>query len=250
MAPRSKRCRHAIATPFQFRQPSRRVHERGHQSTAHAFCSRTADTPTLPPHGPAVVHLVFPVLLRYRICMGYHANRRSNRRAASCSTDSGTRIVLDNLRLLVRSLRVSARGAEKTVGVSGAQLFVLQTLNDARVASVGELASRTHTDQSSVSVVVDRLARRGLVSRTESKTDGRRLEIRLTTRGRSLLRRSPESTQTRLISAIDELPRGMRDQLGAALGKLARAMGISGEPHLFFEDEPRLRRATGNHART
>jgi DNA-binding MarR family transcriptional regulator len=196
-----------------------------------------------------VARLVLPAFVRYPICMGTHASRRSGRRAASRSTDSGTRIVLDNLRLLVRALRVSARGAEKTAGVSGAQLFVLQTLGDARVASVGELALRTHTDQSSVSVVVDRLARRGLVSRTESKTDGRRLEIRLTTSGRSLLRRSPESTQTRLISAIDELPRGTRAQLGATLGKLARAMGISGKPRLFFEDEPRLRRATGNDVR-
>jgi DNA-binding MarR family transcriptional regulator len=123
------------------------------------------------------------------------------------------------------------------VGVSGAQLFVLQSLSEAQVASIGELALRTHTDQSSVSVVVARLARRGLVTRAESRADGRRAEVRLTVAGRALLRRSPESTQTRLIGALKGLPRERRQQLGHTLGDLVRAMGLSGEPSMFFEDE-------------
>jgi DNA-binding MarR family transcriptional regulator len=169
--------------------------------------------------------------------MGAHAVAHDVARPVSSRRDSETRIVLDNLRLLVRALRVSARGAEKAVGVSGAQLFVLQTLSEARVASIGELASLTHTDQSSVSVVVDRLARRRLVARGESKLDARRVEIRLTAAGRSLVRKSPESTQTRLIMGVKRMPRETRRQLGAALGELALTMGISGEPRMFFEDE-------------
>jgi DNA-binding MarR family transcriptional regulator len=149
---------------------------------------------------------------------------------------------LDNLRLLVRALRVSARGAEKAVGITGAQLFVLQTLHEARVASIGELALRTHTDQSSVSVVVERLVRRRLVARAESKADARRVEIRLTASGRALLRRSPEPTQPRLIAGLEKLEPTMRQQLGAALGKLAESMGLSEPPRMFFEEEPRGRK--------
>jgi len=174
--------------------------------------------------------------------MGANASAREPRRLKVHRADSDTRIVLDTLRLLVRALRVSARGAEKAVGVSGAQLFVLQTLSETEVSSIGELAARTHTDQSSVSVVVARLARRGLVTRAESKADGRRVEVRLTVAGRALLRRSPESSQTRLIAALDELPRERRQQLGRALGELVLAMGLSGEPSMFFEDEARPRR--------
>src|SRR5580704_15873759 len=154
--------------------------------------------------------------------MGANISERHSRRSASPERDSETRVVLDNLRLLVRALRVSARAAEKAAGVSGAQLFVLQTLHDAHVASIGELALLTHTDQSSVSVVVARLTRRGLVARSASKGDARRVEIRLTASGRALLRRSPASTQTQLVAGIKKLPRAMRRQLGAALGELAR----------------------------
>jgi DNA-binding MarR family transcriptional regulator len=181
--------------------------------------------------------------------MGANVSERRGRRSASPQRDSETRLVLDNLRLLVRALRVSARAAEKAVGVSGAQLFVLQTLHEAHVASIGELALLTHTDQSSVSVVVARLTRRGFVARAESKADGRRVEIRLTATGRSVLRRSPASTQTRLVAGVKKLPRAMRQQLGAALGELAQMTGISGEPQMFFEDEPRPRKGTVKNAR-
>ena len=184
-----------------------------------------------------------------RNCVGAHISARRSRSQVS-PLGSETRIVLDNLRLLVRALRVSARTAEKSAGVSGAQLFVLQTLHEAAVASIGELAMLTHTDQSSVSVVVERLVRRGFVARAESREDARRVDIRLTAAGRGLLRRSPVSTQTRLIAALDNLPREKRRHLGTALGELARAMGIGGEPQMFFEDEPLTRKRKATHVRT
>src|SRR4051812_1910780 len=67
------------------------------------------------------------------------------------------REVLNALRQIVRSLRVSSRAAEQSVGLSGAQLFVLQCLARHSPCSVNELAVHTATDQSSVSVVVSRL---------------------------------------------------------------------------------------------
>ncbi|HEX3345342.1 MAG TPA: helix-turn-helix domain-containing protein, partial [Polyangiaceae bacterium] len=75
---------------------------------------------------------------------------------------------MDALRRVVRDLRLSARDAERSAGISGAQLFVLQSLRNEAAASLNELAERTLTDQSSVSVVVKRLADRKLVARKES----------------------------------------------------------------------------------
>src|SRR5450432_2546863 len=79
------------------------------------------------------------------------------------------REVLNALRRIVRSLRVSSRTAEQRVGLSGAQLFVLQCLARQSPCSVSELAARTATDQSSVSVVVSRLVALGHVRSAPSK---------------------------------------------------------------------------------
>src|SRR6188508_2107958 len=68
-----------------------------------------------------------------------------------------TRAILDAVRRIVRDLHESSRASEKQVGLSGAQLFVLQTLAQSPGASLNDLAARTHTHQSSVSTVVAKL---------------------------------------------------------------------------------------------
>src|SRR5881296_2175368 len=61
--------------------------------------------------------------------------------------------ILDSIRRLVRLLRLADRAAQNELGLSGAQLFVLQELGKTPSLSLNELAERTRTDQSSVSVV-------------------------------------------------------------------------------------------------
>src|SRR4029079_3144301 len=97
----------------------------------------------------------------------------------------------------------AARDAEKTLGLSGAQMFVLQKLADAPGLSLNALAAQTHTHQSSVSTVVSRLVARGLVLRAAPTDDARRLELRVSAEGRRLVGRAPDAAQARLIQAIE-----------------------------------------------
>jgi len=129
------------------------------------------------------------------------------------------------------------------MGLSGAQLFVLQKLGESPAISLNDLARRTHTHQSSVSVVVTRLVRRGLIQRLRSPADARALELRLTSRGQGLLRRAPGAAQDRLIAAIEALGTARRRLLASALDDVARALSLPSAPPMFFE-EPAARRKT------
>ena len=147
--------------------------------------------------------------------------------------------VLDDLRRIVRVLRESSRHAEQRIGVTGAQLFVLKTLSTADSLSLNELADRTRTHQSTVSVVVKRLVSNGLVRRTTSSVDGRRLELAVTSKGRALLAKAPLAAQDRLIDGIEKLAPAHRRQLGQSLHRLVAAMELGDDaPIMFFEDEP------------
>jgi DNA-binding MarR family transcriptional regulator len=152
---------------------------------------------------------------------------------------------MDGFRHVVRALRVSARATEKNAGISSAQLFVLQQLGGGAALSIGELAARTATDQSSVSVVVGRLAGRKLVTRRPGARDARRVEVRLTPRGKGILERSPQPVQVRLIEALGRLPRRVRHALATSLQVLVGEMGAQAVPPMFFEEEPTRR---GRHA--
>jgi DNA-binding MarR family transcriptional regulator len=149
---------------------------------------------------------------------------------------------MDGFRHVVRALRVSARSAEKSAGLSGAQLFVLQQLGGGGALSIGELAERTATDQSSVSVVVGRLANRGLVTRRQGARDGRRVEVSVTPRGKTILKRTPEAVQIQLLHALGRLPRAARRALATSLQALLREMRVAAAPPMFFEEEPTRRR--------
>lgn len=154
-----------------------------------------------------------------------------------------TQAILDALRRVVRELRVSARAAEARAGLSAAQLFVLSRLATEPRLSLRQLAERTSTDPSSVSVVVSRLAAAGLVTRKRSAQDERRVELAITPAGRARLRKAPAAAQGRLIAAVEALPPSRRRQLAGLLGEVVRGMGI-GEtaPKLFFEEEAAARR--------
>jgi DNA-binding MarR family transcriptional regulator len=149
-----------------------------------------------------------------------------------------TEEILDSIRRIVRALRVSSKAAERDLGLSSAQLYVLQKLRDEKGVSVNELASLTLTHQSSVSVVVSKLVEQGYVQRRKSKEDERRSEISITIAGLALIKRAPEPIQERLIAAIESLPLNSREDLSQYLRVIVENAGISeGPAPLFFEEK-------------
>src|SRR4249919_1901407 len=109
---------------------------------------------------------------------------------------------MNAVRSIVRALRINTRAIESQMGISLAQLFVLQQLADRPANSLNELAERTATHQSSVSVVVRRLVDNGYVSRTTSAHDKRRIEIDVTPTGRGLLADAPSTIQLQLVTSL------------------------------------------------
>jgi DNA-binding MarR family transcriptional regulator len=175
----------------------------------------------------------------------HRSTHQNEKQARARRTDSG-RSVMNALRRIVRDLRLGTRDAERTAGISGAQLFVLQALNERPAASLSDLTERTLTDQSSVSVVVRRLTDRKLVASKVSRVDARRVELSLTAAGRRLLAACPEPTQARLVAALERLKPAELAGLTRGLEALVRQTGITDQaPRMFFdEDVPATRRGS------
>jgi DNA-binding MarR family transcriptional regulator len=144
---------------------------------------------------------------------------------------------VNGLRRIVRALHQSHRRAEQRWDLSAAQLLVLQRLAESPTLSVNELAERTFTHQSTVSVVVTRLVRRGLVRRERANDDQRRAELALTPAGRVLLQRAMTAAQTRLMDAVDAMPTSQLRAVGAGLQRLVEALGVEREPATMFFEE-------------
>ena len=148
--------------------------------------------------------------------------------------------MLDAIRRIVQALRESSRAAEKRVGLSGAQLFVLRTVAESPGLPLTALAERTRTHQSSVSAVVTRLAREGLIERRTASDDARRAELRLSPSGLRRLERAPRTAQERLVASVEALPAADGARLASVLDGLVRGMALPREhPDMFFEEPAR-----------
>ncbi len=152
--------------------------------------------------------------------------------------DRDSRLVLDCIRRIVRALRLFDREAEKRVGLSGAQVFVLRKTWRRR-RSIHQRIGRPNPHASKL-----RLGRRSKTSRPQAGSpillrpaDGRRVELSLTDRGRRVLRSAPPAAQERLIASLAALSTSRRRLLGRLLTELINNTGIERHPPaLFFED--------------
>jgi DNA-binding MarR family transcriptional regulator len=152
---------------------------------------------------------------------------------------SDSQRILDSIRRLVRLLRVSDRQAQAELGISGAQLFVLTELGKTPALSLNDLASRTLTDQSSVSVVVTRLVEAGLVTRDRDERDARRLVLHLTKAGRALLRKAPPVAQERLLNVFDRMTDEERRHFADTFEEIIDRVGAEDGPApMMFEEDP------------
>lgn len=151
-------------------------------------------------------------------------------------TAINTREVMNAIRRIIHALQVSSHASQKSMGISGAQLFLLQILAPGDVMSINELAARSCTHQSSVSVVARRLVEAKLVKRTASTEDGRRLDLSVTATGRRLLKSRLVTPQERMIAALARLEPLRLFELRSVLAELVAACGFdSGPIPMFFE---------------
>src|ERR1043166_8792176 len=84
--------------------------------------------------------------------------------APSAPPDDAT-LIVQGLRRIVRALHAFSQDVHRQFGLTAPQLWALKTLQRAGRMSMGELARALAVHQSSLSILIERLERRGLVQR-------------------------------------------------------------------------------------
>ncbi len=132
--------------------------------------------------------------------------------------------VLVALRRIARAASLHSRHIQHAYGLTSPQLFVLRELGRRGEATGGELARAACLSHATITGILDRLERRGLVRRTRSEQDRRRVTARVTTEGEALLETSPPPLHSRFLTRFRELDDWERSFLLGALQRLASMM--------------------------
>jgi MarR family transcriptional regulator, lower aerobic nicotinate degradation pathway regulator len=107
------------------------------------------------------------------------------------------------------------------------QVRLLGILRD-REPGIVELADVLNLDKSSVSGLVDRAQRRGLVERASSKsTDGRAIRVLLTEPGRRMASEFAERVSEELMELVKDFSPAQRQRLAAQATRIVASSGMS-----------------------
>jgi len=133
--------------------------------------------------------------------------------------------VADGLRPILLRVGRELRREARAVGVSPEQVALLVAIKYAPGIGIRELAARERVSPPAMTKHVDRLERDGLVDRTPSVDDRRRVGLTLTPDGHRVLRRVRSRRTAWLASRLRELDERELAAIEAAVGPLGKLAG-------------------------
>ncbi|MBD2857541.1 MarR family transcriptional regulator [Spongiibacter sp. KMU-158] len=132
--------------------------------------------------------------------------------------------VLIALRRVTRAIDLHSKHLMKTAGLTAPQMLILQSLRDHGDEIISNIANRVNLSQATVTSIIDRLEKRGLVVRERSKEDKRKVFACLTESGAELIRNAPTPLQDYFVRQFRDLQEWEQMQLISSLQRVAQMM--------------------------
>ncbi|HEX7031303.1 MAG TPA: MarR family transcriptional regulator [Gammaproteobacteria bacterium] len=132
--------------------------------------------------------------------------------------------ILGSLRRIIRAVDLYSRYLALRYSLTGPQLVCVRHLLRHGPTAPGTLARRISLSPATVTGIVDRLEKRGLVTRARSIDDKRKVEIALTDEGRQLVGQMPPPLHETFSRRLGELPVEQQEEIDRVLAKIVDMM--------------------------
>jgi len=139
--------------------------------------------------------------------------------------------ILETLRIITKRLSEHSHRLSREAGLTMPQFLCLKAVAElGSSATVAKVAKRVHMGAPTVSGVLDRLERSGLVRRERGTTDRRRVYAVLTDEGSRRLRELPQPLRGGFVDQLQALSDEERSRIGAVLASVASMLGARAGP--------------------
>src|SRR6056297_773428 len=125
------------------------------------------------------------------------------------------------LRRILRATEIYGRKLAGAAGLTAVQFRVLQIVAERGNTTATEIARRMRVSQATVTSLVDKLVKHGMVIREKSQTDRRQINILITERGHDTISLAPDALQQRYVRKFETLEDWEQAQLVASLERVA-----------------------------
>lgn len=132
--------------------------------------------------------------------------------------------VLRSLRRIFHAVDAHSRRLARIHGLTEPQAICLNAVNRAGQLNPGQLARTVSLSPPTVTGILDRLERRGLIKRERTARDKRQVVVCLTGDGREILENSPPPLQERFTKRLMGLPVSRQRRIARSLDDVVRLM--------------------------
>ena len=132
--------------------------------------------------------------------------------------------VLVALRRVIRATDLHSKHLAKTTGLTAPQILLLHTIRERGEVTIGQLAEDMSLSQATVTTILDRLEKRGLVYRERSKEDKRKVHAYLTDEALETLKTAPMPLQDQFARQFNDLRDWEQTMIISSLQRVAQMM--------------------------
>ena len=138
--------------------------------------------------------------------------------------DQRCRNLLVALRKIIQAIDQHSTQLKKKFGLTGPQLIILQTVVENELMSVTQLSKDVSLSQATVTNITKRLENQGYLERNKNTTDKRRINLMVTEKGKSILKKVPPLLQKKFTSKFSELEEWEQLMIESAFNRVVSMM--------------------------
>lgn len=132
--------------------------------------------------------------------------------------------VLISLRRIIQAIDLHSRQLVRQHGITTPQLIILKQIQENQAITVSQLANQVSLKQATVTDILNRLERKGLVQREKDTNDRRRVLVQETQAGKKLLDAAPSPLQDTFLEKFDNLEDWQQNMILSSLQLLGTLM--------------------------
>jgi DNA-binding MarR family transcriptional regulator len=134
--------------------------------------------------------------------------------------------ILLSVRRIMRAIDMHSSYLARQYGLTSPQLICLKKLAGKKEKTPGGLAKEVHLSHATVTGIINRLEKKGLVQRVRSTADGRSYLIRLTDPGLFMIQTSPSMLQDQFIHELSKLADWEKTMILSALQRITSILHV------------------------
>lgn len=128
--------------------------------------------------------------------------------------------IFSSLRRIINAFEVYSFKLKEKTGLNASQLSCLLVLGNTGPLALSQLSQKVFLSPSMITAIVDQLERKELVLRSRKSTDRRVILIKLTGKGKALVKTAPPPFQEKLLNSINHLKDTEKKRLYESLNKI------------------------------